>query len=203
MNDYCIALNLDLKIFNSNLHPTEFIKTLPVWNDPRFTTPRGNKHLRIPKDVLDQNFVDFFNQRNIRLLAVEVFYTVPHGSNIIHSDVIPLDDVAKINWVYGGIGSVMEWYQVNSNYKTDTLADRAAATIANSPTIRFLKEEVDLIHSQFVECPSIVQVGCPHNMRNGTTERFCISTIFENTKTNKRVTIDEAKELFKEFLMVL
>ena len=201
MNNYCTTLNLDLKIFNSDLHPVEFIKLLPVWKDTRFTTPSGNKHFRIPKDILSQNFKDFFYQRGIQLLGVEVFYLLPGGSNIIHSDVNPIGDVAKINWVYGGANSIMEWYQVNSNYKSNALTDRAAATIANSPTIRFLKEEVNLMHSQFVECPSIIQAGCPHNMKNGTTERFCISTIFKHTETNMRVTMAEAQIIFKDFLV--
>ena len=202
MNNYCIPLDLDLQIFNSNLHPVEFIKLLPAWSDAQFTTPRGNKHIRIPKDVLHQDFINFFNNRGIHLIGVEVFYTVPKGSNIIHSDVNPLGDVAKINWVYGGDNSVMEWYVPDQNYLTDNTPNRTAPTIANSPTLRFLKEEVDLVHSQSIKSPSIVQAGCPHNMLNGqTSERICISTIFESIDLGQRLTIAQAKNVFKDLLI--
>ena len=203
MNKYCIALNLDLKIFNSDLHPVDAIKTLPSWSDDKFKRPSGNKHLRVPREFLNQDFIDFFKNQGIHLIGVEVFYTVPNGSNIIHSDVTTLADVAKINWVYGGEGSFMEWFNVNSNYSYDKKSNRDNNTaLINSPTMLFLKSEVDLVHTQHVESPSIVQVGCPHNMKNyGPTERFCISTIFESIELGRRITIAEANEIFKEFLV--
>jgi len=201
MNNYCIALNLDLKIFKSELHPVDAIKTLPSWADDKFKRPSGNKHFRVPREFIDQNFIDFFKNRGIHLIGIEVFYTVPNGSNIIHSDVTTLADVAKINWVYGGEGSFMEWFSVNDNFNKKT--DRAnTITIANSPTLLFLKNEVDLAHTQSVVSPSIIQVGCPHNMKNyGPTERFCISTIFESIEFKRRLTVTEASEIFKEFLV--
>ena len=201
MNNYCVPLDIDLKIFNSDLHPVDAVKSLPEWTDKRFTSPWGNKHIRVPRDFINNTFIDFFKNRGIHLIGVEIFYTVPKGSNIVHSDVEPLSDVAKINWVYGGIDSKMEWYRPNSNYNPAVKHNNL--TKVNSPTLNFLKEEVDLVHVQYVESPSIVQVGCPHNMINGSTERFCISTIFANINTGKRITMSEATELFKEFLMVL
>ena len=199
MNNYCVALNLDLKIFNSDLHPIDAVKSLPEWNDSRFTSPRGNKHIRIPKDFINNECIDFFKNRGIHLIGVEVFYTVPRGSNIIHSDVLPLSDVAKINWVYGGVDSRMEWYTPNTEYNPEAI--RTNVTKVNSPTLNFNKEEVDLVHTQAIESPSIVQAGCPHNMINGSTERFCISTIFASIETRNRLTMNQAKEIFKEFVV--
>ena len=199
MNDYCIALNLDLKMFNSDLHPVDAIKSLPEWSDPRFTSPRGNKHIRVPREFLNEELIDFFKNRGIHLIRVEVFYTVPRGSNIIHSDVTTLGDVAKINWVYGGNGSKMEWYQPNSTYNPEVKSGTPTKT--NSPTLNFSKTEVDLVHEQPVQSPSIVQAGCPHNMINGSTERICISTIFENIETRQRLTIAEATKIFREYVV--
>lgn len=202
MNNYCVDLNLDLKIFNSDLHPVDFVKTLPAWSDPQFTKPSGNKHIRLPKECINLDFIEFLRIRGIHLIGVELFYTVPNGKNVIHSDVMELSDVAKINWVYGGDDSLMHWYHPNSEYNPEVNLDstRNRKTIVNSPSLRFLKNEVDLIHSQSVYCPSIVQVGCPHNITNGPTERICISTIFSNIKTHKRFTVAEATEIFKEFV---
>jgi hypothetical protein len=200
MENYCVPLNLDLKIFNSDLHPVDFIKTLPEWSNEQFTKPNGNKHFRLQKDFINPGFIEFLTIKKIHLIGAEIFYTPPAGKNAIHSDVMILGSVAKINWVYGGHDSLMHWYRPNCEYNSDSALDttRNKNTIINSPSLRFKKHEVDLIHSQAVDCPSLVEVGCPHNITNGPTDRFCISTIFANIETQKRITMEQAIQIFKD-----
>ena len=202
INNYCVDLNLDLKIFNSTLHPVDAIKALPAWSDEKFTKPDGNKHLRVPREFLDQEFINFFTNRGLHLIGVEVFYTAPNGRLGVHCDITSLGDVGKINWVYGGDNSLMHWYQVNDSYNPEVTDERIKPTVVNSPSLRFQRSAVDRIHSQEVGCPSIVQVGTPHNITNGPTDRFCISTIFARIDSRKRTTMAETIELFKEFLVL-
>ena len=105
-------------------------------------------------------------------------------------------DYAKLNWVYGGDNSVMNWYKINSNYTQPLLN----TTNINSYALYYKTDEVDLIHSQTIGLPSLVQVGCPHNVVNGSTERFCISLVFENSISKKRLTFNEAVALFKNYI---
>ena len=202
MNNYCVALSLDLQIFNSTLHPIEILKLIPAWSDEKYAKPSGNKHIRIPHEIINQEFIKFFDNYGIHLIGVEAFYTVPNGKNMIHSDVLELSDVAKINWVYGGIESQMHWYQPNDSYHPDNVTAKhgESKTRVGSPSLRFLPTDVDLIHSEPIHSPSIVQVGCPHNITNGPIDRYCISTIFSKTGTLTRLTVAEAAEIFKEFV---
>jgi len=202
MNDYCVALNLDLKMFNSDLHPVDAVKSLEAWVDDKFTKPDGNKHLRVPYEFLHPDLINFFKIRGIHLIGVEVFYTAPNGRLGIHSDITSVGDVAKINWIYGGDASLMHWYRLNDSYNPEAIdAHRTRPSVVKSPSLRFLKTEVDLAHSQFVNSPSIVQVGQPHNITNGPTDRICISTIFVSIETRKRLTVAEATEIFREYVV--
>jgi len=201
MNNYCIQLNLDLKIFNSNLHPVDFIKTLAEWSDERFTKPTGSKHFRVPPKYLNQDFVDFFKNRNLVLAHVEVFYTVPDGKAGIHCDIPELGDIGKINWVYGGEGSEMRWFQVNNSYDPSAIDSRDTPTAIGGPAFKITRKEVDKVHAQFVQCPSLVQVGQPHSMKNGPHDRFCIGAIFEDINTRKGIPMDQAIDIFKEFVV--
>ena len=203
MNNYCVALNLDLKIFNSDLHPVEVLKLIPAWLDKKYAKPSGNKHIRIPREIINQEFIKFFDNYGIYLIGVEAFYTVPNGKNMIHSDVLELGDVAKINWIYGGDSSLMHWYQPNDLYHPENVIAKhgESKTRIGSPSLRFLPTDVDILYSEPIHSPSIVQVGCPHNITNGPTDRYCISTIFENKITRKRITVAEARKIFKEFVV--
>jgi hypothetical protein len=203
MNNYCVALNLNLKIFNSDLHPVDVLKSIPSWSDQKYSKPSGNKHIRIPREIINQEFIKFFSNYNIHLIGVEAFYTVPNGKNIVHSDVLELGDVAKINWVYGGDNSMMHWYKPNALYHPDniTAIRTGNETRVGSPSLRFLATDVDLLYSETIHSPSIVQVGCPHNVTNGPIDRYCISAIFSKTGTLTRLTVAESREIFKEFVV--
>ena len=201
MNNYCIHLNLDLKIFNSDLHPIDFIKTLPEWNEERFTKPTGSKHFRVTFNFLNQDFVDFFKNRNLILAHVEVFYTVPYGKIGIHCDVPTVGDIGKINWVYGGADSVMQWFETNKLHNPAPVQFRNKPAAPGGPALDLTSVEVDLVHSQFVISPSLVQVGKPHNMENGPTDRFCIGAIFVSNDTNKGVPMNQSIEIFKDLLV--
>lgn len=195
MNDYCVDLNLALPLFNSNLPPIDFLKSRPSWASNVHTNRKLAHHfmLDITNDI-SKELHTFFNSFNFRIVVAEVFYTYPNGVGNIHSDLNKQGDYSKINWVFGGKSSIMNWYRV----KDQTIGSINTTTI-NSYSIHYPDDSVDLVHSQVVGCPSLVQVGCPHHIVNASEERFCLSIVFHDAISNKRPTMAEALEIFKSY----
>lgn len=196
MNNYCVDLNLDLPLFNSNLAPVDFLKSKPIWANNVHTNRKLAHHFMLDVAIdLSKEIHDFFNSFNFRIVVAEVFYTYPNGIGSIHSDLNKSGDYSKINWAFGGIGSAMNWYSVN-----DRTVGSINTTTINSYSIHYPIESVELVHSQAVGCPSLVQVGCPHHIVNAGEERFCLSIVFHNAISNKRPTMAEALEIFKNYI---
>jgi hypothetical protein len=196
MNDYCVDLNLNLSLFNSTLPPIEFLKLRPVWADNIKINSVAAKHTKL--DLLTeitQEVKDFFDRHNFFIEVVEVFYLFPNDTMSIHSDRAIPGDYAKINWIYGGKDSVMKWYKILGAPAAPTYT-----TPIDSPSLQYEAAEVELAHEQTVGHPSLVQVGCPHNVVNGLNERFCVSIVFKHKSNQKRVTMNEAINAFKEYI---
>jgi len=195
-DNYCVDLNLDLSLFNTTLSPINFLKLRPDWANNIKTNSILAKHTKLDLSTeITQEVKDFFDQHNFYIEVVEVFYLFPNDSMSIHSDRAIPGDYAKVNWIYGGKDSVMKWYKILAASTAPTYT-----TPINSPSLQYKPYEVELVHTQPVGHPSLVQVGCPHNVVNGPEERFCVSIVFKHNSTRERVTMYEALEVFKEYI---
>ena len=65
--------------------------------------------------------------------------------------------------------------------------------------VSYNSNEVDLIHSQSVGYPSLVQSGIPHNVTNFKGIRNCIS-IMLYTKSGNFLTMSQATHLFSKYI---
>lgn len=184
MNNYCVDLNLDLPIFESALTPVEFLKQ----------NYKLEGHFQVDVNHLSTELKMFFDKVGLTVRLVEIFYRQPNAVGNIHSDTEIAGDYAKLNWVYGN--GTMYWYKTNKNY-TPTILN---TTAIKSYALYYSESEVELVHSQIVGQPSLVQVGCPHKVINDNTERFCISVVFETVNTKERLTFQEAISVFSEFI---
>jgi hypothetical protein len=174
----------------------EFLKSRAVWADNIAGKKEIAKHFKIDLTTeLNPEIRDFCDQHDYYIEVVEVFYLFPNDIMSIHSDRAVPGDYAKLNWIFGGKDSVMNWYKVLG-------APTAPAHITpiNSPSLQYKTAEVELVHTQTVGHPSLVQVGCPHNVVNGPEERFCVSIVFKHKSNRERVTMDEAINAFKEYI---
>lgn len=182
MNEYCIDLDLDLPLFNSALNPVEFLKQhYQITN-----------HFQVDiKDISDE-LKSFFTNQNLSIKQIEIFYRRPNNVGNIHSDTEIVGDYSKLNWVYGD--GIMNWYKTTKDYTPTVLT----TTSIKSYALYYKTSEVELVHSQKVGQPSLVQVGVPHNVINGASERFCVSIEFEFNKI--RPTFAEAQLLFKDYI---
>ena len=186
MTQYCIDLDLKMPLFKSTLDPVEFLKQ----DDQHLA-----KHYKISKDLLSDDIIKFFNKFELTIRIVEIFYRPAGANSRIHIDTEKPGDFVKLNWVYGGKGSVMSWYAPNENY-TGVMD----STPVESYATYYKQHQVILLHSQKVGQPSLVQVGIPHSIDNNLTERFCVSVVFEYNDTKERPMFSQAYEIFKDYI---
>lgn len=190
---YCVDLDLHLPLFNSELAPVDFLKSKPEWANNVNTDPKRAHHftLDIQKD-LSHELKEWFSNLNLKIVVAEVFYTYPNGVGSIHSDLDTPGDYSKLNWVLSGKISVMKWYKAHTTGSINT-------TTIDSYSIHYPTEAVELVHTQAVGAPSIVQVGCPHNIMNSREERFCLSIVFHD-QHDRRITMSDAIKLFSNYI---
>lgn len=180
MNRYCINL--------SNV-PDPLIVPVPV--DKLHLYGATMIHKKIPDTLINPNLVDFLFKKGLKIGLAESFYLPAYDSLRIHEDGGDQTDALKINWVYGGEGSTMNWYEPIADpiwYKTGL----------GVPFKGYTKDQVKLVYSCSVGCPSLLQVGPPHNVVNADRPRFCVSLVISNIEQGEMASFNESIDLFKE-----
>jgi hypothetical protein len=128
---------------------------------------------KIQLENLNPELISILHNRGMIVNYAESFYSPPYFFQQIHTDNLG-GDYIKINFVYGGKGSQMNWYRI----KEDITPKKVHFTTkVSTKYIPWETNAVDLIESDLLEYPSIVQVGCPHNVVNRGEYRLCISVV--------------------------
>jgi len=179
MNNFYF-LNLDIPLFKEGITVDDLPKSSISKLDQR-------------KYLSDEIF-KFFDSLNLNLFLVEVFYKSPGDTGGIHVDV-RIGDFTKLNWVYGGGDSKMNWY--DPLVETYNIVQK---TTANTSYISYSRHQVKKIEDTVIKNPTLVQVGVPHDVSNVTEDRFCISFVFLD-KQNKRLAMKESVELFQQYII--
>jgi hypothetical protein len=159
MSKYCVHLNLNINpvtIDHSNL--------------------KKSYQTKIQIENLNPEFIAILHNRDVIAYYAESFYSPPNYFQPIHTDNLG-GDYVKINFVYGGHGSQMNWYKLKEPSSTPPVVTK---TLVNTDYISWKADEVDLVESDPLNYPSIVQVGCPHNVVNTNDYRLCISVVLIN-----------------------
>jgi hypothetical protein len=146
-------------------------------------------------EYVNPELVKFFKQRNLVLLPyIEIFSSELNYIGPIHVDV-GHGDFAKMNWVFGGKDSTMNWYEpIVSDKPVET-------TLGNRDYIHYDTAEVKHMHSQTIgiDRPSVVQVGVPHNSTNYSEHRYCVSLVFFRiAKGLPRLSMPESHDVFSD-----
>ena len=112
------------------------------------------------------------DQCNLYIRFGELFYTPAYRTTLIHVDSEPDEymvpgDMAKINYIGGGKGSLMHWYT--------TLKDKPYEPTGRNKFISYEPHEVKLISSSNLVGYNIAQTGIPHNITTSNEARYCVS----------------------------
>jgi len=181
MNNYYADLNLNVPLFKPHVD----IDTLPK-NSLSKLTPTAK--------YISAELIELLSTVDVYIRSVELFYCKPHHIGGIHVDAEG-GDFVKINYVFGGKGSVMNWYTVKPNQTPNF-----GMTQANTFYWNWKPEQVDLKHSHVVKFPTLVQVGKPHQVNTTDEARLCVSLIVANKSTGKFIKFEDAYNTFKPFM---
>jgi hypothetical protein len=146
------------------------------------------RHVQFDINDLNPEFTEYLKKLNLHVSFAEIFYTTPNITSGIHIDVRH-GDISKLNYIYGGAGSQMCWY----NPISSTIGEQKI-TAVDSKYIAFTSEQVTLAYTDSLIEPSVVQVGAPHNVVNGNHDRHCLSMVIIENK--RRVSMSRAAEIF-------
>ena len=169
MSKHCVHLNLNIN---------------PVTID--YSNLKNAYQTKIQLENLNPELIAILHNRGIIVNYAESFYSPPNFFQRIHTDNLG-GDYVKINFVYGGKGSRMNWYRV----KEDVAPRKVEFTTVDTEFIPWETYMVDLVESDLLDYPSIVQAGCPHNVVNTNDYRLCISLVLSDNNL-KRASMDFA-----------
>lgn len=193
---YSAKLKIDVKLFDNDLHPIEFLKSLIILN----SNEKVHYHYRLPKEHISNELMRFFAKHRQYIDFIEIFYIPPHESIDIHIDGDMFGSFGKLNWVFGGANSKMIWYTIldpvcqGDTNKTDI----------SSTALVYQPSQVEFSYSENLQGPNLVEVGIPHTVRNSVEARWCVSVIFVNSHTKNyyhRPTLEESLEIFKDYIV--
>ena len=181
MNEFCINLTFPFQPFESSFNLNK-LKIKP--------------HSKINLESFNIEFLNLLDVVGLKIQSAESFFRKPDSFSQIHRDVQQTNDATKINWVFGGKGSVMNWYNI--------IHDNEHSSTSNTgvPYLYYNLEDLELVYSKQVGFPSLLQVAMPHNVTMGKESRLCASVILQYKDTELFPTFKESSLLFKEFIMV-
>jgi hypothetical protein len=181
-------LNLNINPFANNINGCEYLQQSHI-------DKQAQKNVNT-KD-LNPELIDLLSNFGIGVYFAESFYKSKNAQHKIHLDVRP-GDAVKINWVYKGQHSSMNWY----NLKPDKNLLQLTSTI-NTPFYYANASDVDLIDSCSIspQHPCIVQVGVLHDITNPVEDRYCLSLSLVHKGTKNKIQFDQALILLKDLLI--
>jgi hypothetical protein len=174
MNSFCINLNLDIPPLRPNVDIYNFPKV--YWNT-------------IPMDAVNPKLIDYLYLKGVTIFKVALFFAEGPDFGDIHLDGDKISDQVKLSWTYGD-DHLMHWYT------TDVIRTYSVAN-SNRYFIKYEPNEVSTIHSQKVGCPSLIQVGIPHNVTTYSGVRRNI-TMLLTTNTKVSLPMSQALTLFND-----
>lgn len=158
--------------------------------------PDYSKHVQVPEELLDKEFVYFFKQFPIAQGQWEAFYTGPFGKIWVHTDTAGFGDACKINWTWGSDLSETRWWNVKDPNKLEPIVTDFGVNY-----LRAEEEDCDLIFKQVMKKPSILQVGLLHSTYNPTPEgRWTLCLPLAEADCGKRMGWVDTLEMFKDYL---
>jgi len=183
--------NLNFDIGPSILHDPKIL----FLHDKKNLDNLSAYHWVLSEQDLHPEFLNIIAKIGLSVYLIEAFKTNPSNNTWpIHIDIVEetvLEDLPKLNWIFGNTHSPMIWYkEKNPQSKTHK------KTPTGTDYLEFGIDELEEVDRTVISTTAIVQAAVPHTVINTSGKsRYCISVIFK--KENKHLTFDE---LSKEFI---
>jgi hypothetical protein len=163
------------------------------------------------KHILDKNYASpnlkSFETDIFKIAQIELFVTPAGGKLGIHIDSASPSGSVKMNFSYGDSNAYMEWFKFKNGFaipKNEWLDSRDyemdQEEDQNKITLRYHDNDCELICSELIRRPSIVNVSSPHglNCENSDIKCMTVAVLFEQYLNNKwnKITMPKALELW-------
>jgi hypothetical protein len=180
MSNHCVHLNLNIN---------------PVIID--HSKLKNAYQTAISTRDLNPELTSILNKCNIKVKYAESFYSSPGFIQKIHTDNLG-GDYIKLNYVFDGKGSQMHWYKVKEGIPSGPISFTPDEGTVFLP---WDSNMVDLVESDALSYPSLVQVGCPHNVTNPNEYRLCIALVLLDANHLQRISLNSAKNKLAEYVV--
>jgi hypothetical protein len=194
MDTYCYKLNL----------PNNTALSVDRWAQEQNLNPidlSKNFYKRFDVNLhISQSFLDWLDSLGLFYSLGGYFYVPQNGKVLPHVDGQELLDFCKINFRTGGPGSVIRWYKDVPKSKLIH-----AALFPGSVNLKdnycYVRSE-DLTEISSMEHPEfcIHNAGKIHSFDAGSSPQHIVSIIVGSKDTHKKLTWDQAKEVFKDYI---
>lgn len=179
VNIFMIQYCLNLSKLSIHPIPLEFHSTLKI------------KHqAKIDNKVLNKNLKEMFSQKGIYVSSITSFFSIPYFRLPIHVDDYG-GDFIRLNYVYCDGKSSMNWYRLKKGVRVD-IEDIKKPTSIGTYFCRYHPDQVEKVATDELVFPSLVQVGCPHDVINQDKPRLCIALCLNNITDGSRLTMEQA-----------
>lgn len=157
---------------------------------------RFHFHCKISPMQAGTGFVDWLGQHGLYIQHGEFFYTPPGRTLEPHIDGPFLSNMCKLNWMVGGEGSVMEWFDIKPQ-----AGSKQGNTVIGTPYVPFDRSNLILRHQAVITSPSLINVGRVHGVRNSDHERYVYSFVLGSKQTSHLIEWQDAKKIFEQYVV--
>lgn len=152
---------------------------------------------KLSLDIINPKLKDLLDNLGITISWLELFVRQPWAVSLIHTD-RQLGDFTKINFIFKGSGSYMNWYTP----KDIAMPKKNSELTATGTTYTVYNiNEVDIVHKQQLLGSYLVQVGTPHSIVNLKEKRYCLCMIIVDKETGSRLPMIKAQQLLSEYIL--
>ena len=142
----------------------------------------NNRYITFPKpdQIFDSNWLAYMKSLHLPINHAVVFYRIKNDDNLGDAH-IDLDHKGEsilcgLNWVYGGKGSKMIWYDLPDNFSIkDNIRSNEpggkGGLFCSIPVTDSIKIDERVIDKS----PVLVRVDMPHRVEMGSEPRWCVS----------------------------
>jgi hypothetical protein len=164
--------------------------------------PKDQYHTRLDTDTqIHPDIHKLFQNLGLTIGHMEIFHMQPNtNSRSCHIDGTLLPDKwesrSKLNYVIGGTGSTMRWYDINARCRADKVSKNSAIGTVYVP---FDFADSVQLEEQALSGWCLIDAGTPHAVFNTSNEkRWSVSVFFK--KNNNWVTLTESLEIFSKYV---
>jgi hypothetical protein len=156
-----------------------------------FNDYRKEKIYTSPLTSLGKDFKDFIFSKGLTLQHILVLWRPAGGSVLVHSDGEKYNPGwARLNYIYGGSGTVSWWEPNDSNYFPNTNGEY--------PAKAWPADSIHKVEQSDLQGFNIVNIGSPHSVDNIKTDRWAVSLQLDYQNGNK-TSFDDLYNIFSEY----